>query len=77
MPRYSEERRAAVVAKLLPPQNLSPQAVAEQEGLSLATVYKWRQDARDKGRCPPDADARGRRTGSQKTALLRWLRRLH
>ncbi len=37
MPRYSEERRAAVVAKLLPPQNLIPQEVAEQEGLSLAT----------------------------------------
>jgi transposase-like protein len=59
MARYSEERRAAVVAKLLPPQNLSPQAVAEQEGLSLATVYKWRQEARAKGCCLPDADARG------------------
>lgn len=39
MARYSEEHRAAVVAKLLPPQSLSSQAVAEQEGLSLATVY--------------------------------------
>jgi len=30
MPRYSEERRQAMVAKLLPPHNLSPQVIAEQ-----------------------------------------------
>ena len=30
MPRYSEERRQAVVTKLLPPHNLSPQVIAEQ-----------------------------------------------
>lgn len=40
MPRYSEERRQAVVVKLLPPHNLSPQVIAEQERISLATVYK-------------------------------------
>ncbi|WP_295543295.1 hypothetical protein [uncultured Thiohalocapsa sp.] len=57
MPRYSKEGRAAVVAKLLPPQRLSPQAVAAQEGLSLATVYKWRKEARIEGRCLPNADA--------------------
>ncbi|WP_460541036.1 helix-turn-helix domain-containing protein, partial [Halomonas garicola] len=46
MPRYSEERRQAVVTKLLPPHNLSPQVIAEQEGISLGTVYKWRKEAR-------------------------------
>jgi len=55
MPRYSEERRQAVVAKLLPPHNLSPQEVAEQEGISLGTVYNWRKAARADGRCVPDA----------------------
>lgn len=53
MARYTEERRQAVVAKLLPPQSLSPQAVAEQEGISLPTIYKWRSEVRAKGRCPP------------------------
>lgn len=57
--RYTEERRQAVVAKLLPPQSLSPQAVAEQEGISLPTIYKWRSEARAKGRCLPDANAQG------------------
>ncbi|MBK1649954.1 hypothetical protein [Rhabdochromatium marinum] len=60
MPRYSEERRAAVVAKLLPPQNLSPHAVAEQKG-SLATVYKWRTEARAKGAVPTRCQCPGRR----------------
>ncbi|WP_311946443.1 hypothetical protein [Halomonas piscis] len=40
MPCYSEERRPALVAKLLPPHNLSPQVVADQEGITLGTVYK-------------------------------------
>ena len=55
VPRYSDERREAVVAKLFPPHNLSPQAVADQEGISLATIYKWRREARAQGRCLPDA----------------------
>lgn len=59
MPRYSEERRQAVVAKLLPPHNLSPQVIAEQEGISLGTVYKWRKEARAEGRCLPDALGKG------------------
>jgi len=55
MPRYSDERRQAAVTKLLPPHNLAPQEVAAQEGISLATVYKWRKEARAEGRCLPDA----------------------
>jgi len=52
MPRYSEERKQAVMAKLLPPYNLTPQQVAEQEGISLATLYKWRRQAAAKGTRP-------------------------
>jgi transposase-like protein len=59
MPRYSEERRQAVVTKLLPPHNLSPQEIAEQEGISLGSVYKWRKEARAEGRCLPEALGKG------------------
>ena len=55
MPRYSDERREAVVAKLLPPRNLPVREVAQQEGISEATVYKWRKEAREQGRCLPNA----------------------
>jgi transposase-like protein len=66
MPRYAEERRQAVVAKLLPPLNMTPQEVSEQEGISLPTIYKWRTEARAAGRCMPDADVRGARDWSSK-----------
>ena len=56
MPRYSDERRQAVVAKLLPPYNQSVEDVAREEGISSATVYKWRKEARAEGRCLPDAE---------------------
>jgi len=59
MPRYSEERRQAVMAKLLPPYNQSVEEVAEQGGISSATVYKWRKAARAEGRCLPDARDQG------------------
>ena len=62
MPRYSEERRPAVVAKLLPPNNLSGIEAAEQEGISVATICKWRKEAREQGFCLPDAGA-GRPAG--------------
>jgi hypothetical protein len=55
MPRYSDERRQAVVAKLLPPYNQSVEDVAREEGISSATVYKWSQEAR----CLPDASDQG------------------
>jgi len=41
MQSYSKERREAVVAKLLPPNNLNPRAVAQQEKIAPSTLYKW------------------------------------
>ncbi|MFC2992969.1 hypothetical protein [Halomonas tibetensis] len=59
MLRYSEERWQAAVAKLLPPHNLLSQAIAEQEEISLSSVYKWRKEACTEGRCLPDAQSKG------------------
>jgi len=59
MPRYSEERKQAVVAKMMPPHNLSPREVAREEGISEATLYQWRRKAREQGQCLPDANAQG------------------
>lgn len=53
MPRYSEERKASVLSKLLPPHNLSVPEVAEVEGISLATLYNWRTEARRQGKAVP------------------------
>jgi len=41
MPRYSEERKAAVLKKLLPLQNRSVVSVAADEGIFDVTLYSW------------------------------------
>ena len=49
MPRYSEERRNAVLSKLLPPSNQPVPRVAEAEGISEATLYNWISKVRESG----------------------------
>ena len=49
MPRYSDERKAAVLKKLLPPMNRSVPDVAKEEGISEQSLYNWRQKLRNKG----------------------------
>jgi len=41
--KYSDERKEAVLKKLLPPHNRTVAEVAEEEGLSAATLYNWRK----------------------------------
>ena len=59
--KFSEERRRAVLAKLCPPHNRTVREVAAEEGISEATVYNWRKQARGRGELYPDAgsDAQG------------------
>lgn len=54
--RYSEERKEAVLRKLLPPLSRTIADVAQEEGISGATLYNWRKEARRRGRLLPDAD---------------------
>lgn len=49
MNRYSAERKAAVLKKLLPPHSLSVAELSRQEGISDATLYTWRKQAITKG----------------------------
>ena len=49
MPRYSEEHKAAVLKKLLPPQNRSVLSVAAEEGISDVTLYSWLKQCRQQG----------------------------
>ena len=53
--RYSEERRRSVLAKLSPPHNRTIKDVAAEEGISEATLYGWRKQARERGELYPDA----------------------
>ena len=49
MSHYSPERKEAVLKKLLPPHNRTVTEVSAQEGISTATLYNWRTQAKLKG----------------------------
>ena len=53
MVHYSDERKEAVLSKLLPPYNLSVSELSQQEGISRATLYNWRKQANLKGHPMP------------------------
>lgn len=49
MSLYSEERKAMLVSKLLPPHNRSVMAVSEEEGISKSALYSWLKQSREQG----------------------------
>jgi len=57
MPRYSEERKQAVLQKMAPPQNMTVPELAAQEGISDTTLYNWRKAARQQGAILPSNSA--------------------
>ena len=54
---YPKERRAAVLKKMQPPNNVPLRQLSREEGISEATLHSWRKEARGKGQLLPDADA--------------------
>jgi hypothetical protein len=54
---YSAERKAAILKKILPPNTVPLRQLSRDEGISEATLYGWRKEARSKGQLLPDADA--------------------
>ena len=53
--KYPTERREAILKKMLPPHNKSIAEIAQEEGLSEATLYNWRKSLRDSGNLMPNA----------------------
>jgi len=54
---YPRERKAAVLKKMQPPNNVPLRQLSREEGISEATLHSWRKEARGKGQLLPDADA--------------------
>ena len=53
---YPQARKESVLKKMLPPSNIPIAELAKQEGISDATLYLWRKQARDQGKLMPDSD---------------------
>ena len=69
MPRYSLERKEAVLKKLLPPENQSVPEVSEAEGISQGTLYNWLSQIRDGGGAVPGSRASNAEQWSSETKL--------
>jgi len=54
--KYSPERREAVLKKMIPPGNKTIRQLAEEEGISEATLFNWRKQAREKGLLLPNGN---------------------
>jgi len=55
--RYPPERKESVLRKMMPPHNRSIRQLAQEEGISEATLFNWRKLAREKGILLPDGDS--------------------
>lgn len=54
--QYPNERKEAILKKMLPPNNKTIKELAQEEGISEVTLYNWRKAARAEGRLMPDGD---------------------
>ena len=53
---YPAKRKAAILQKMLPPNNKPIAQLAKEEGIAQGTLYSWRAAARAKGQLMPDGD---------------------
>ena len=53
MKQYPEERKQAVLRRMMPPENTPVSVLAEETGISDVTLYHWRKQARSKGLVVP------------------------
>lgn len=53
MKQYPEERKQAVLNRMMPPENTPVPVLARETGISDVTLYHWRKQARAKGLVVP------------------------
>ena len=51
--RYTEEMKASIVKRMMPPNNESVSQLSEELGITEPTLYKWRKEARLAGNPTP------------------------
>jgi transposase-like protein len=73
MTHYSEELKASIIARMLPPQNASVPALAKETGIPKDTLYCWRLKARGRSNVGPERARQLVRPGSptRQPSLLR------
>ncbi|MEW6141485.1 MAG: transposase, partial [Thermodesulfobacteriota bacterium] len=63
--QYPKERKEAILSKMMPPHNRPIADLAKEEGISEATLFKWRREAREQGLVLPNGNSSPERWSSQ------------
>lgn len=68
---YSDERKQALIRKMLPPHNVSVPQLAKEEGISDVTLYTWRKKAKQEGLVMPvNKTSSGKRSPEEKLSIV-------
>jgi transposase len=70
MRQYSEELKASLIARMLPPHNESVPALAQETQIPKDTLYCWRLKARGRVVTPEGGGAAKALSGEEKLAIL-------
>ena len=68
MAKYSAERKQAVIAKMMPPENRPIAELVKETGIAAATLYDWRKQAKARGMAVP-GDGKNPENWSAETKL--------
>ncbi|MBM7071815.1 IS3 family transposase [Shewanella sp. 202IG2-18] len=70
MTHYSDERKQAVLSKMLPPQNMSIAAISREEGIHVQTLYSWRNKEKQAGKVVPGKASSDNWSAETKLAVI-------
>jgi len=74
--RYTKEMKEVIVQRMMPPNNEKVSSISKELGITEATLYKWRKEARMKGNATPgDGQDKSLRNGVVRiSSWLCWKR---
>lgn len=67
--RYTKEMKESIVKRMMPPSNEAVSHICEETGITEATLYKWRKEARANGSATP-GDGQGSEQWSSEDKFL-------
>ena len=68
--KYSEEFKASIIARLLPPHNASVSEVSKETGIPKDTLYTWRLKYRNQGCEASQGGQPGQHNAAEKLAIV-------
>ena len=68
--RYTPERKAEIIGRMMPPNNESVAQISKVEGIAEVTLYKWRKEARAAGVATPGNGQTSDKWNSQDKFLI-------